>query len=762
LFNKTRAFAGHRPHPKPARTIHFQPLEGRILCSTTSQDPSLVSWFTADSIAASSGAPVANWNDSSGNGFTARQATPARQPTYIANGIGVHAAVRFDAAESSQLAFTRPVSTDFTLMVVFRSTQGIGNAQSWFTGAGLIDGEVNGVTNDFGLSLNAAGQLLGGTGKPDTTAASGVGFNDGRPHVATFTRSAATGALTTYVDGKRFAQTTGGTQALTAASRLTIGSLQTNLNYFTGDIADVRVYSIALPDATRSSVESSLEATYGIAPPAARTFTNPVINANFPDPGVIKAGPTYYVFATNTGGRNAPVVTSTDLAHWSNPTEALPTLPTWAKSGRTWAPYVARMADGIHYNIYYTAWSKTDGRQHIGVGQSTNPKGPFTAIGSTPFVDQASLGGAIDSSVFTESDGRRYLVWKNDGNAIGQITNVYIQQLASDGLSFVGSATPLLHNDQPWEGSLIEAPEILEHDDKYYLFYSANGYGSSAYAIGYASSSSLTGPYTKAPGPWVNTVGNVIGPGGESFTVGPDGNTWMLYHSWENNFAYRSMSADQVIWKGDVPVLRGPSRVEQPVPTAIRTAPTLTSARRDALATYASGSLSSVANTRFMLQFFSTPTPGGVPEFIGSAPVTSDASGHASFRDVSLAPAPPGQLLTVMATDASGESSPQSATIAIHWTGDINGDGSVDFNDLVLLAQHYNAPATAAQGDINGDGMDDFNDLVLLAQNYNTIVPPPAPAMVTSDAPTSSILQSDPPSDVLVKVERRPAKRKFR
>jgi len=213
-------------------------------------------------------------------------------------------------------------------------------------------------------------------------------------------------------------------------------------------------------------------------------------------------------------------------------------------------------------------------------------------------------------------------------------------------------------------------------------------------------------------------------------------------------------------------VLRGPIRVEQPVPTFIRTAPRLTGARTDASATHASGVLTTIANTRFTLQFLSTPAAGGEANFIGSAVVTTDASGRASFTDVPLAAATAGERLTVMATDTGGESTPLSIPYTIHQTGDINGDGNVDFNDLVILAQHYNSPATTAQGDINGDGSDDFNDLVLLAQNYNTIAAPASPAEATADAQTSSVLQSTPPSDVLVTVEqrhdRRPVKRKFR
>jgi hypothetical protein len=57
--------------------------------------------------------------------------------------------------------------------------------------------------------------------------------------------------------------------------------------------------------------------------------------------------------------------------------------------------------------------------------------------------------------------------------------------------------------------------------------------------------------------------------------------------------------------------------------------------------------------------------------------------------------------------------------------GDANLDGSVDFNDLVKLAQNYNVTTgeTWFEGDFNYDGAVDFNDLVMLAQHYNTAVP---------------------------------------
>jgi hypothetical protein len=54
--------------------------------------------------------------------------------------------------------------------------------------------------------------------------------------------------------------------------------------------------------------------------------------------------------------------------------------------------------------------------------------------------------------------------------------------------------------------------------------------------------------------------------------------------------------------------------------------------------------------------------------------------------------------------------------------GDATHDGTVDFNDLVKLAQHYNGGTDPndyfAGGDFNGDDVVDFQDLVTLAQHY--------------------------------------------
>ena len=58
---------------------------------------------------------------------------------------------------------------------------------------------------------------------------------------------------------------------------------------------------------------------------------------------------------------------------------------------------------------------------------------------------------------------------------------------------------------QWWEGAIVEAPFLHFHRDRFYLYYSANDYYNSLYAIGYATSNHLEGPYLKLGKPWQDT-----------------------------------------------------------------------------------------------------------------------------------------------------------------------------------------------------------------------------------------------------------------
>jgi hypothetical protein len=120
----------------------------------------------------------------------------------------------------------------------------------WWQGAGLLDGEVPGVVDDFGISLDASGQVWAGTGNPDTSIHSRPGLNDGAWRHVVFTRARATGTLTLYIDGAPVATGQGGNQALTSPPALRIGALQSGVNNFGGTVADAAIYNTVLPAPT--------------------------------------------------------------------------------------------------------------------------------------------------------------------------------------------------------------------------------------------------------------------------------------------------------------------------------------------------------------------------------------------------------------------------------------------------------------------------------------------------------------------------------
>jgi hypothetical protein len=82
--------------------------------------------------------------------------------------------------------------------------------------------------------------------------------------------------------------------------------------------------------------------------------------------------------------------------------------------------------------------------------------------------------------------------------------------------------------------------------------------------------------------------------------------------------------------------------------------------------------------------------------------------------------------------------------------GDANADGTVNFNDLLLLAQNYNSQTRRwALGDFDANGVVNFNDLLLLARNYNSSGPQPAD-LPPGTAPDIAAPWAAPPAQAAV------------
>ncbi|WP_217280850.1 family 43 glycosylhydrolase [Kibdelosporangium persicum] len=281
-----------------------------------------------------------------------------------------------------------------------------------------------------------------------------------------------------------------------------------------------------------------------------------VINADFPDPDVLQVDGTYYAYSTSSWAGRVPVASApSPSGPWTVRGDALPIRPSWAGNGGFWAPDVSRRGDG-RFLMYFTGPSTATGRMCIGAATSTSPTGPFTATSGAPLVCDAAEGGDIDPSSFVDTNGARYLLYKNDGNAVGRPAIVWLQQVQADGVTFIGGRTELIRNDRPEEAGVIEAPVLVRRASQYVLFYSGGSYGGNTYFTSYAVSPSIRGGYTKAFRPLMTTAtvnGAVQGPGGAD--VHPNR---IFFHGWVGNA--RWMYVAELGWANDFPIVRG-SRV---------------------------------------------------------------------------------------------------------------------------------------------------------------------------------------------------------
>jgi hypothetical protein len=159
-------------------------------------------------------------------------------------------AATFDGV-NDYVSVARQISDDFSIEFWFKSTQGLNTNAQWWGNAGLVDAEVSGAANDFGVSLRSDGRITAGVGTPDVSIVSAAAsYNNGGWHHVVFTRQRSNGALRLYVDNVLAGTATGSTAALTSPANINFGRIQSGGNYLAGTIDDVAIYNTSLGSTT--------------------------------------------------------------------------------------------------------------------------------------------------------------------------------------------------------------------------------------------------------------------------------------------------------------------------------------------------------------------------------------------------------------------------------------------------------------------------------------------------------------------------------
>ena len=328
-------------------------------------------------------------------------------------------------------------------------------------------------------------------------------------------------------------------------------------------------------------------------------WINPVYAAApVPDPFVLDVGGKhndYYSF--NTGGA-FPVLHSTDLINWRSVGLAMNSRPAWVvQTGdwHPWAPSVMQTAAPCPgsatpgcFVMYYVGVSAQYGVNCVAVATSSKPGGPYKDQGPLDTVppsgtpvgcgDDAGAGN-IDPSPFVDTDGQAYLYVSSDftvsGGARTFQPTISVIPLSPTLRTASGSRVPLFAGSPgTWEAAntntpIVENPTMVKHNGLYYLLYSGGGWRG-AYGMGYATSTSPAGPFTKAAPQILAETTDVKSPGGgDTPVVGPNGGTWIAYHGRSGSRDEpRVLRIDRFSWSAqdgapDAPVIGGPSSTAQ-------------------------------------------------------------------------------------------------------------------------------------------------------------------------------------------------------
>ena len=197
-------------------------------------------------------------------------------------------------------------------------------------------------------------------------------------------------------------------------------------------------------------------------------YMNPIIDADYSDPDVVRVGDDYYMTASSFSDiPGLPVLHSKDLVNWTIIGHAIEVMPDYAKfatpnhGNAVWAPAI-RYHNGEFY-IYY-------GDPDLGIfmTKTKNPAGPWE-----PLVLVYPAKGVIDPCPFWDEDGKAYLAHGYAGSRAGVKSIIGMIEMTPDGKSTIGQDRMIY--DGHLENETIEGAKMYKRGDWYYIFSPAGG-----------------------------------------------------------------------------------------------------------------------------------------------------------------------------------------------------------------------------------------------------------------------------------------------
>ena len=285
------------------------------------------------------------------------------------------------------------------------------------------------------------------------------------------------------------------------------------------------------PDARPDFVE---EDTEGWGDQGNGTYRNPVLNADFSDPDVIRVGSKYYMVASDFHFLGMQVLESDDMVNWRYVSQIYRRFdePGWDDNshyaGGSWAPAIRH-----HNGLYYVYFCTPD--EGLYMSTASDPRGPWAPLHLVKRVAKWE-----DPCPFWDEDGQAYLGRSKHGAG-----PIIVHRMSADGKQLLDEGTTV------YQGPIAEGTKFMKRNGYYYLIIPEGGVGTGWQTV--LRAKNIYGPYERKVVLEQGST-NINGPHQGALVDAPDG-SWWFYHFQETPVLGRVVHLQPVRWQDDWPLM---------------------------------------------------------------------------------------------------------------------------------------------------------------------------------------------------------------
>ena len=260
------------------------------------------------------------------------------------------------------------------------------------------------------------------------------------------------------------------------------------------------------------------------------TYVNPVLNADFSDPDVIRVGEKYYMVASDFHFMGMQVLESDDMVNWRYVSQIYHRLdePGWNENkhyaGGSWAPAI-RYHNGLFYVFFCTP------EEGLYMSTAKDAHGPWAPLHLVKRVEKWE-----DPCPFWDEDGQAYLGRSQHGAG-----PIIVHRMSPDGKRLLDEGVTV------YTGPVAEGTKFLKRHGWYYLIIPEGGVGQGWQTV--LRARNIYGPYERQV---VLEQGSttVNGPHQGALMDTPDGQ-WWFYHFQDTPVLGRVVHLQPARWLDD-------------------------------------------------------------------------------------------------------------------------------------------------------------------------------------------------------------------